>query len=97
MGVSSKTRRAVGDLAASASGLLILLFALVALDDRFRERLTGFAVGGHGADDLASFGQRVRDLVLFAAQVARDQGLDHLPVMIFMVVAIVLVAFLLRL
>jgi hypothetical protein len=41
----SRTGSFIGDVIASASGLLILLFVLIALDERVREQLMLFASG----------------------------------------------------
>lgn len=81
-----------------ASGVVILLFALIVFDDRFRQQLSMTA---SGSGDLVGVGKQVNQLALVAAlivsQFAREQVGEHVHMAIFTTAAVVLVIFLSRL
>ena len=84
----------VTDLAASVCGVLLLLLALWAFNERFREQFS------HGASaGVAALGQ-VNDVALLiglvAAQVVREQSVEQVSLMAFTAAALVFVIFLLR-
>ena len=92
----------MGDLAASASGVLILLLALVIFDERFREQLAVATGGGApGAAEFASMGHQVTNLALVVSLVVvqffRQQSVEHAHLMVFTGVAIILALFFMRL
>jgi len=89
-------RRVLGDGAMSVAGVLTLLLALVAFDDRVREQAAAIVGGGNPSARLVGFGEQARDLAMVVLQAARDQGLEHAPLMIFALAATVLVLFMLR-
>lgn len=76
--------------------MLILLFALIVFDDRFRQQLSMTA-----ASDPMAVGRQVNELALVAAlivtQFARDQFGDNWHMAVFTTAAVVLVVFLSRL
>ncbi len=88
-------RRVLGDTITSVGGVLLVLLALVVFDDRVRSQAATI-VGSDASADLTSVGGRLRDFALVVIDVARDQSLDHAPLMIFALVATVLVLFMLR-
>lgn len=90
----SRTGSVIGDVIASASGLLILLFVLVALDDRVREQVSLVASGEPRAAEFAGWGHGLLGLSLVIPQLAR---LENTHMLAFAVVAVVLVTCLLRL
>ena len=96
--MTSTARRVVGDFLIFASGVLILLFALVVMDDRFRQQVS---TSMSSAGDLAGVGRQVNDLALVAAlvvtQFAREQVTEHVHWAVFTTAAVVLVIFLSRL
>ena len=89
-------RRAFGDTLISIASVLVLLVALVVFDGRVREKALLLLSGKQASADLASVGERVNDLGRIVVQVARDQGMEHAPLMIFVLAATVLVLFMLR-
>jgi hypothetical protein len=94
MDVPTKSRRFVSDFAASACGVLILLFTLWAFNERFREQ---FAFGAaDGAAALNQVNEFALLLALVAGQVVREQSVEHAWMMGFGAAALVLVIFLLR-
>ena len=81
-----------------AGGVVILLFALIVFDDRFRQQLSATAAG---SGDAMTVGRQVNELALVAAlivtQFARDQFGDNWHMAVFTTAAVVLVIFLTRL
>ena len=88
-------RRAFGEALMSAGALAILLLVLVAVDDRVREQIS-LRVAVRSTVELASAGERVRDLTTVIAEAVRDQSVEHAPLLIFTLSAFVLVMFMLR-
>ena len=88
-------RRAFGEALMSAGALAILLLALVAVDDRVREQISLRLTTGPSVE-LAHAGARVRDLTTVIVEAARDQSIEHAPLLIFVLAATVLVMFMLR-
>ena len=84
-------RRYVNQALISAGSLLILLAALVALDDRVRDKAAIALGAGRSAEQLASVAQRFGTLMIVILDAARDQSLEHAPLMIFALVGFVLV------
>src|SRR5260370_22950907 len=72
----------------SLSALTALLLALVAIDDRVREQIVLRVSAGPTAQ-LADLGSRVRDVAGILAVAARNQSIEHAPLMIFVVAATV--------
>lgn len=83
------------DLIGSIVGFLVVLGALVALDPRVGFHLKALASGGVPGE-VSDVGDKLTELgnVLLAA--VRDQSLDHAPLLVFSIAAIVLVFFMVR-
>lgn len=97
MNVPSRSGRLVADLAASACGVLLLLLALAAFSERFREQLSqGAGADGVGVAALAQVNSVALLIGLAAAQVVREQSVEHVSLMAFTGAALVFVIFLLR-
>ncbi len=79
----------------SAGVLAILLLALAAVDNRVREQIW-LRFSARPAVELANVGERARDLATIVVQAARDQSIEHAPLLIFVLAATVLVLFMLR-
>lgn len=88
-------RRAFGEALMSAGVLAVLLLLLVAVDDRVREQIS-LRFSAPPAVQLANVGARARDLTSVVMEVARDQSIEHAPLLIFVLAATVLVMFMLR-
>jgi hypothetical protein len=88
-------RRPFGDALLSIGALAILLFALVSVDDRVREQVS-LRLSARPSVELATAGAQVRDLTSVVFRAARDQSIDHAPLLIFSLAATVLVLFMLR-
>jgi hypothetical protein len=80
----------------AAGGLCALLVGLAAIDDRVRDQVARvFARQGPTAE-MASIGSRLEEMAVIVAHAMRDQSLEHAPMVIFAVAALVLVLFLTR-
>ena len=88
-------RRAFSEGLMSAGALAILILTLVAIDDRVREQVW-LRFSAPPTAQLQSAGASMRDLTAVMVEAARDQSLEHAPLLIFGLVATVLVLFMLR-
>jgi hypothetical protein len=88
-------RRVIGDAMVSVGTLGLLLLALTSVDARLRERVAQI-VTSPGSVDLRGTGAQVREVVSVFLSVARDQSIEHAPLMIFTAAAVVLVLFMVR-
>lgn len=85
------------DLAASVCGVLLLLLALAAFNERFREQLAqGAGADGAGVAALAQVNSVALLIGMVAAQAVREQSVEHVSLMAFTGAALVFVIFLLR-
>lgn len=89
-------RRVYGDVLGSLAALAVIVAALLAVDDRVREQVALRFTGAASKADLVHAGARVRDLTVVVFDAARDQSLEHAPLMIFVLAASVLLLFMLR-
>ena len=90
-------RRAVGDALISAAALLILLVALVSIDERVRDRVTGIVRGETVSSELANVRSGVGQTAAVIFDAAKDQSIEHAPLVIFAVAGTALVLAMLRL
>ena len=80
----------------AAGGLCALLIGLAAIDDRVHDQVArAFARQGPTAE-MTSIGSRFEEIAVIVANAMRDQSLEHAPMVIFAVAALVLVLFLTR-
>jgi hypothetical protein len=79
---------AVGSVGALVAGLAMI-------DPRVREEITTI-FSRRASDDLAKVGTRMQDLIAVVLVAVRDQSIDHAPLVIFALAAIVLVMFMMR-
>lgn len=93
--MASSVRRALSDAAISVGALGVLLLALAASDGRVREQCATH-LSSRPAAELASAGALVKDVVTIVFQAARDQGIAHAPLVLFVVAAGALVLIMLR-
>jgi hypothetical protein len=88
-------RPAFSDVMMTAGGALVLVIALVVFDPRVREQVA-MRLEARPAEQLASAGHQVRGLTAVIVQAAHDQSIEHAPLVIFTLAAMVLVLFMLR-
>jgi hypothetical protein len=77
-------------------GLVALVGALALIDGRVRDQLSAIFRGGAPTAEVRAFGDQVETLGLIVAQAVRDQSIDHAPMVIFGLAALVLVLFMTR-
>jgi hypothetical protein len=83
------------DLAGSAAGFIAVLGALVLIDGRVTHHVRNlFARDASG--EISAVGDRVQALGQAILAAARDQSIDHAPMLVFTAAAIVLVFFMVR-
>ena len=81
---------------AAAGGVCVLVFGLAAIDGRVREQIA-FAFSHRGpTEEIVSVGSQLQEIAMIAAQAIRDQSIEHAPMVIFALAALVLVLFLTR-
>lgn len=90
-----RPRRAFGEGLMSVGALAIILLALIAIDDRVREQVS-LRWSVSPSSQLSTAGAQVRDLTEVVFEAARDQSLEHAPLLIFGLAGAVLVLFMLR-
>jgi hypothetical protein len=89
-------RRVINDALISLGALALLLVALVSIDDRVRERVTQLLSTPPSSAEIAGAGVQIENVSMVLYKAARDQSVDHAPMVIFAVAAVVLVLFMLR-
>jgi hypothetical protein len=83
------------DLAGSAAGFIAVLGALVVIDGRVTHHVRNlFARDASG--EISAVGDRVQALGQAILLAARDQSIDHAPMLVFTAAAVVLVFFMVR-
>ena len=88
-------RRVMTDAMITAASALALIAGLLVIDANVREQVS-LRLTAPSAATLAATGNGVRDLASVLWTAARDQTLDHAPLAIFTLAAVVLVLFMLR-
>ena len=91
-------RRVIGEALMSMAALVILLTVLAAIDPRVREHVKGVLTRKDTlAADVSRMNADARSAVKVARWSAREHGLDHAALAVFVVVATGLVVAMLRL
>jgi hypothetical protein len=89
-------RRALGEATISLLALVVLLVALVSVDDRVRERVARILGTRPNSAELVGAGKEISGVVAVVLDAVKDQSMAHAPLVIFALVATVLVLFMLR-
>jgi hypothetical protein len=85
-------QRPFNDALISAGALVVLLVALVSIDDRVRDQVESWVRGA----SVASIGHQIGDTGSVVLEATLDQSVAHAPLAIFVVAAVVLTIFMLR-
>jgi hypothetical protein len=88
-------RRKLVEVVMSIGAVGLLLLVLISFDDRVREEVSLSWRAGL-TTELALASQHARQLASVIARSARDQGLGHTPILVFVFAATVLVLFMVR-
>ena len=88
-------RRVFGGVTA-VGGLAALVVALVLFDGRVRDQLSTVLARQGPTDEIVSASTRAQELLLVVIQAVTDQSIEHAPLVLFGLAALVLVLFMLR-
>jgi hypothetical protein len=88
-------RKLNGGITATA-GLCALAVGLAAIDPRVPAQIRSLLTGRGPSGELVSAGALIRDLGLVVVEAVRDQSIEHAPLTIFTLAALVLLLFMLR-
>ena len=89
-------RRVIGDAAISIGALLVLILMLAGIDVRVREQMALRVSAGTASAQLTGAETTVRRLSSVIVDAVRDQSIEHAPLVLFVIAAIVLFLFMLR-
>ena len=87
--------RRVNDALISAGAVMLLLGALVSVNERVRDSVLS-AARGAAPGSAADVGERLGDLGSIVLAAARDQSVAHAPLLIFAIVGVVLLCLMMR-
>lgn len=88
--------RTTRSITTGASGFALIAGGLVVIDQRVREQVVAIASGGNASGELLSVGARLRELGLLAFQAVRHQSIEHAPLTLFALAALILLVLMLR-
>jgi hypothetical protein len=88
-------RRKYKEIVMSIGAVGLLLLVLISFDDRVNREFSLRWHAGPSAE-VTEFGQTARRLAAVVVQAARDQGLAHTPILIFVFAGSVLLFFMTR-
>jgi hypothetical protein len=80
----------------AAGGMCAVLIGLAAIDGRVRGQVAQVLSGRGPSGEILEAGGRMQDLAAIMLQAAQDQSIEHAPLVIFAVAAMILVMFMLR-
>lgn len=83
------------DWLGSLGGFLVVFGALIAVDERVGTHVRGL-LGRSASGEVSAVTERFSALGQAIVMAARDQSIDHAPMLVFSAVAIVLVFFMVR-
>ena len=89
-------RRALTDAMITGGSALVLVLGLVFLDDRVRDQVGALADPRNPRAALGDIGHYASDVLAIVVVAARNQSIDHAPLVIFALAATVLTLFMLR-
>lgn len=89
--------RSIGETVLSVGALGALLTTIVLMNDRVREQMSLRFSGRTVTDELHSAGVHAHEIADVVMMAARDHGLEHGPVVLFAIAAVVLVVLMLTL
>jgi hypothetical protein len=92
-----RIRRYFGDALISIAALAVLLTILASMNDRVRQEVTIRMNAAQAQSDLNAIAADAHAVGAIVLDAARSQTIEHAPLVIFVIAAFVLVAFMLRL
>jgi hypothetical protein len=95
----SITRRpsTLSSMATALAGIGAVLVGLAVMDERVRVELSRIITDGPASsNELTTMSARLEDFMVVGMQAVRDQSIEHAPLVIFALAALVLVLFMIR-
>lgn len=89
-------RRPISTALAAAGGVCAVLIGLAAIDDRVRYQIASAFARRGPTEEIASVGSRLEEMAAVIAQAVRDQSIEHAPMVMFALAAMVLLLFMTR-
>jgi hypothetical protein len=89
-------RRATTSIITTGAGACAIVVGLAVIDERVRSEVAALVSGHAGSGEIAGFGGRIQELGLVAVQAVRDQSIEHAPLTLFALVALVLFTLMIR-
>jgi hypothetical protein len=89
-------KQATSGFVTTGAGFCAILGGLAIIDERVRSEFAAVASGHVGSGEIAGVGARVQELGYVALQAVRDQSIEHAPLTVFALVALVLFALMMR-
>jgi hypothetical protein len=80
----------------AVGGACGLVLGLAIIDERVRDQLARMLSGGGPTSELVSAGGRAQELTEILMDAVRDQSIEHAPLVIFALAAMLLVLFMIR-
>jgi hypothetical protein len=80
----------------AAAGLGILIAVLALVDDRVREQTERIVHGGAPSGEIVVASEQAQDIAYVFMRAVRDQSIEHAPLTVFGLAALVLVIFMTR-
>ena len=80
----------------AAGGVCALVAGLALYDERVRLQLSRIVSGRAPSGEIATAGERMQEAVSVLVQAVADQSIEHAPLVVFGVAALVLVLFMTR-
>jgi len=87
-------RRHINGSLTAVGGVCALVVGLMAIDERVRLEVSAFFSGRPVPGEIATLGGRLKDAGVVMAEALRDQSIEHAPLTIFALAALILVMFL---
>lgn len=89
-------RRATTTFITTGTGVCAIVVGLAVIDERVRSEVAALVSGHAGVGEIAGFGGRIQELGMIAMQAVRDQSIEHAPLTLFALVALVLFSLMIR-
>lgn len=89
-------KRVTSSAITTGAGLAAIVAGLAIIDERVRSEFASIASGHASGTELAGAGARVGDLGFVMLQAVRDQSIEHAPLTLFALAALVLFVLMLR-
>jgi hypothetical protein len=89
-------KRYASSFITTGAGICAIVVGLAVIDERVRSEMAALLSGRGSSVEIAGFSGRVHELGMVAMQAVRDQSIEHAPLTLFALVALVLFALMLR-